>query len=67
MPYTNLSITYTTVTTLEMQTSIIGVTISKNLQEFLKLDYIDQERGSQIIPNFVTNFLSHNTFKVLKF
>ena len=35
---TNLSITYTMVTTIEMQTSIIRVMISKSLQEVLKLD-----------------------------
>ena len=35
---TNLSITYTAITTIETQTLIIGVTISKSLQEVLQLD-----------------------------
>ena len=38
MPSTNLSITYTIVTTIETQTTTIGVTISKSLQEVLKSD-----------------------------
>ena len=35
---TNLSITYTVVTTIETQTTIIGVMISNSLQDVLKLD-----------------------------
>ena len=35
---TNLSLTYTMVTTIETQTTISGVMISKSLQEFLKSD-----------------------------
>ena len=35
---TNLSLTYTMVTTIETQTTISGVIISKSLQEFLKSD-----------------------------
>ena len=38
MSSTNASITYTVITTIEMQTFIIGVTISKRLQEGLQLD-----------------------------
>ena len=38
MSSTNISITYTVITTIEMQPFIIGVTISKCLQEVLQLD-----------------------------
>ena len=64
---TNLSITYTMVTTIETQTTIIGVIISKSLQEVLKIRPILTKREplKQFLI-FVTNFLSHNTFKFLK-
>ena len=35
---TNLSITYTMVTTIETRTTIFGVLMSRSLQEVLKLD-----------------------------
>ena len=38
MSSTNLSITYSTIKTIETQTLIIGVMISKSLQEVLQLD-----------------------------
>ena len=38
MSSTNVSVTYTTIRTIEMQTLIIQVTTSKNLQEGLQSD-----------------------------
>ena len=63
MPSTNVSVTYTMITTIETQPHLNGVPISINLQEVYNWTYIEQDRPSQTIPNTMTNFLSHNTFK----
>ena len=50
-----------------MQKVIIGVMISKSLQEVLQLTYIDQERASQTITNFVTKFPVTQHIQIWKF
>ena len=64
---TNVSITYTVITAIEMQPHLIGVTISKSLQEGFPSDLYERDRPSQTIPNFVTKLPDTQHIQVLKF
>ena len=64
---TNVSITYTMITIIETQPHLIRVMISKTLQEFYNQTYIEWERASQTIPNFVTKFSVTQHIQILKF
>ena len=64
---TNVSISYTVITAIEIQPHLIGVTISKRLQEGFQSDLYERDRPSQTISNFVTKLPDTQHIQVLKF
>ena len=55
------------ITTIEMQTLIIGIMISKSLQEVLQSDLYQTRESLSNSPNFVTKFPVAQWIQILKF